>query len=450
MRKRDVNMLSGSITKGLLAISIPVMVMNVFQSISNILDMTILKTYDTDGMAVGAVGACGSLITLITGLIIGISAGANVIIAGYIGGRNHTGANRAAGTAIAFSAAAGLVLAALGISCAGVFLRWMNCPEVLLDRAILYFRLYFSGVPLLMIYNFCASILRSTGDSKRPMLSLIAGSVAKILMSYLLVAGFRMGITGVAIATIAGWLVTAVLNICAITGNSGVIQLSFGNIRFFRPELPKILRIGIPMGVQQGLYAFANVAITAAVNHFGPAATTGISIANNFDGILYQICTATSLAVMPYVSQNVGAHNLKRAMQSVWKGILITVALGTSFGALSAILSRQLSSLMSSDPEVIAFSMQKMIIISSTYFICGINDIFCAALRGMGKSVAPTVATLVFLFGLRFAWVYLVFPLLPNLTFLYLCWPISWVLSIVTLLIVFFWQKKKLSATIMC
>ncbi len=448
MGKKDVNMLSGSITKGLLTISIPVMIMNVVQSMFNILDMTILKAYDTDGMAVGAVGACGSLITLITGLVIGISAGANVVIASYIGSRDQTRANRAVGTAITFAGAAGLVLAVLGIACAGLFLRWTNCPDALLQRAILYFRLYFSGVPLLMIYNFCAAILRSTGDSRRPMIYLIAGSVVKLAVSYILVVVFRKGITGVAVSTIAGWFVTAVLSIVALARNSGFISLRFRNIRFYSPELPRILRIGIPVGLQQGLYSFANVAITATVNSFGPAATTGISIANNFDSILYQICTATSLAVMPYVSQNIGAHNLKRAMQSVWKGILVTVALGASFGALSAIFSGQLSSLMSSDPEVIAFSRQKMIIISSTYFICGINDIFCAALRGMGKSIAPTVATLVFMFGLRFAWVYLVFPLSPNLTFLYLCWPISWILSIGTLLIVFFIQKKKLSSVV--
>lgn len=444
MGKKDVNMLSGSISKGLFTISIPVMVMNVVQTMFNILDMTILKSYDTDGMAVGAVGACGSLITLITGLIIGISAGANVIIAGYIGGNNHTGANRAVGTAAAFAGAAGVVLAAVGIAFAEVFLRWTNCPEVLLERATLYFRLYFSGVPFLMLYNFCAAIHRSTGDSRRPMIYLITGGLIKLLASFLLVAVLRKGIVGVAIATILGWIVTTACNLYALVKNPGAIRLYFRNIRFYRPELPRILRIGIPVGLQQGLYSFANVAITTTVNSFGPAATTGVSIANNFDGILYQICTATSLAVMPYVSQNIGAHNLKRAMQSIWKGILITVALGASFGMLSAVFSRQLSSLMSSDMEVIAFSMQKMVIISSTYFICGINDILCAALRGMGKSIAPTAATLVFMFGLRIAWVIFVFPLLPNLTFLYLCWPISWILSIVTLLMVFFAEKKKL------
>lgn len=444
MGKKDVNMFSGSISKGLLTISIPVMIMNVVQSLFSILDMTILKSYDTDGMAVGAVGACSSLITLITGLIIGIAAGANVIIAGYIGGKNYTRANRALGTAVTFAGTVGAVFAVIGVVCAEMFLRWTNCPDALLGRATLYFRLYFSGVPLLTLYNFCAASLRSTGDSQRPMIYLITGGIVKLLVSLLLVAVLRKGIIGVAVSTIVGWLVTAALNIRALIRNSGVIQLHFRNIRFYRPELPRILRIGIPVGLQQGLYSFANVAIASTVNSFGPAATTGVSIANNFDGLLYQICTATSLAVMPYVSQNIGAGNHKRAMQSIWKGILITVALGASFGILSAIFSPQLSSLMSSDTEVIAYSRQKMIIISSTYFICGINEILCAALRGMGKSIAPTVATLVFMFALRIAWVFFVFPLLPNLTFLYLCWPISWILSIVTLLVVFFAEKKKL------
>ena len=449
MAKKDVNMLSGSITKGLLTISIPVMIMNVVQSMFNILDMTILKAYDIDGMAVGAVGACGSLITLITGLVIGISAGANVVIARYLGEKNYLSAKRAVGTAVVFSVTAGLVLALIGVMFARVFLVWNNCPDVLLARATLYFRLYFSGVPLLMLYNFCAAVMRSTGDSRRPMIYLIIGGIIKLIVSYILVAIFHKGITGVAISTIVGWLATATFSLIALIRNSQSVQLKFQYLRFYKPELPRILRIGIPVGLQQGLYSIANVAIASTVNNFGPAATTGISIANNFDGILYQVSIAASLAVMPYVSQNIGAHNLKRAVQSIWKGILITVALGASFGALSAIFSRQLSGLMSSDPEVIAFSQQKMMIISSTYFICGINEIFCSALRGMDKSLAPTVATLVYMLGMRLAWVYLIFPIVPNLTFLYLCWPISWILSITTLLIVFFRQKKKLSLSLL-
>ena len=202
----------------------------------------------------------------------------------------------------------------------------------------------------------------------------------------------------------------------------------------------------MPAGLQSCLYSVANVIISATVNSFGPEATTGISIANNYDGILYQICHATSLAVMPYVSQNVGAGNVTRAISSVKKGILITVCLGATFGALSACFAVPLSSVMSSDPVVIAYSQQKMIIISSTYFICGINDIFGAALRGMGKPMVATVSTLVYMCLFRFVWVYLIFPLLPNLTFLYLVWPIGWVLSIITLLFVFVPTAKKLKA----
>lgn len=447
MARKDVNMLSGSIAKGLLTISIPVMIMNVLQSLFNIIDMTMLKAYDTGGgIAVGAVGVCGTLISLITGLVIGVSTGANVIIARNIGRRDQNGVDQAIGSAMAFSLVSGLGLAVIGILGAELFLRWTNCPDRLLSQATLYFRLYFAGVPILMVYNFCASILRSTGDSQRPMVFLTVGGVVKVASTFLFVATFKMGVVGVALATILSWGVSAFLGLRALIRNEGIVKIRVRNIRFYPHETAQMLRIGIPAGLQQALYSIANVIITATVNTFGPDATTGISIANNYDGILYQISSATALAVLPYVSQNIGSGNVKRAMQSVGRGILITVFLGASFGALSAVFSAQLSSIMSSDPAVIEYSRQKMIIISSTYFICGINEILGAALRGMGKPVSATVATLVYMCALRFVWVYLIFPLMPNLTFLYLVWPIGWILSIITLLFVFFPTAKKLAA----
>ena len=448
MRAKDVNMLDGSITKGLLTISLPVMIMNVVQSLFTVIDMTVLKTYDTGGgIAVGAVGVCGTLITLITGLVIGVSTGANVVIARNIGRKDQAGVDRAIGSALAFSVVAGLVLAAVGISFAEIFLKWTNCPDELLSQAVLYFRLYFAGVPILMVYNFCASILRSAGDSQRPMIYLTVGGVVKVASNFLFIAQFQMGVTGVAIATILSWSVSAFFGLRALIRNEGVEKVRAKNIRFYKTELSQMLRIGVPAGLQHALYSVANVVITATVNSLGPQATTGISVANIYDGILCQISTATALAVMPYVSQNIGCGNVKRAMQSIWKGILITVGLGAFFGALSAIFSSQLSSIMSADPVVIAYSRQKMIIISSTYFIHGINEIFGAALRGMGKPLVPTIATLIFMCAIRFLWVYVVFPLIPNLTFLYLIWPIGWVLSITTQLIVFFPTAKKLKKT---
>lgn len=439
-------MLDGSIVKGLLAMAIPIMVMNILQSVFNIIDMTVLKIYDTDGgYSVGAVGACGTLISLINGLVIGVSSGANVVIARFIGKGNKEGVERSVGTALTFAFAAGLFLTVLGVSCAELFLGWMNCPPTLLEGAVLYFKLYYIGVPILMVYNFSASVLRSTGDTTRPMIFLTIGGIVKICATLLFVAVFKMTIVGVALATIVSWLSTAVLAIVALVRTKSDLKIKPNRLRFYKTELLGMLYIGIPAGLQQALYSVANVIITATVNSFGKDATTGISIANNFDGILYQISVATSLAVMPYVSQNVGAGNIKRAAQSVWKGILITVALGATFGALSAIFSGQLSSIMSDNPDVIAYSRQKMIIISSTYFICGINEIFCAALRGMGKPIIPTIATLIFMCGIRFIWVFAIFPFYRNLTFLYLIWPIGWILSIITLLFFYFPTVKELS-----
>lgn len=440
-------MLEGSIFKGLFTLAMPIMVMNVLQSLFNIIDMTILKTFGTSGNAVGAVGVCSSLITLITVLVTGISTGANVTIARNIGRNDPEGVKRAVGTSVLFSAIGGLLLAIIGVSGAGMFLNWTNCPDTLYPQATLYFRLYFAGVPILMVYNFCAAILRSSGDSKRPMLFLTAGGAVKVGLTYLLVAQFDMGVEGVAVATIISWSVSAILGLGALVRNEGNVKLCKEYFRLYKEELRHILFIGVPAGLQKALYSVANVIITATVNSFGPEATTGVSIANQYDGVLYQICTATAFAIVPYVSQNIGAGNVKRAMQSVWKGILITVGLGAFFGALSATFTNQLSAIMSDDPVVIDYSRQKMIIISSTYFICGINEIFGSALRAMGKPMAATVATMVYMCVFRFFWVYIVFPMLPqNCTYLYLVWPIGWILSIATLLPMFFSRVKKLNA----
>ena len=428
-------MLSGSIFKGILAISVPIMIMNVIQSLFNIIDMSVLKMFDTDGgYTVGAVGACGTLIVLITGLLIGISSGSNVVVAKYIGKRDTESAQRAVGASVVFSFVGGVVLSVTGLLCAEIFLGWMNCPDQLLADAALYFRLYFAGVPILMVYNFCAAILRSTGDSRRPMIFLTIGGALKVIFNFIFVAGLGMKVEGVAIATIISWATTAILVIVALVKNDSAASIKKERLRLYKKELSEILTVGVPAGLQQGLYSFANVIIATAVNSLGPDATTGLSIATNFDGLLYQVVMAASLAVMPYVSQNIGNRNPERAAKAVKEGIIITTLLGATMGALNVIFSAELSSLMSDNPAVIAYSQQRMLIVSSTYFICGINEIFSAALRGMGKPMIPTWATLVYMCLLRFVWVYFVFPLVPNLTFLYLVWPIGWVLSIATLL----------------
>ncbi len=449
--KKEVNMLSGSIMKGLMTISIPIIIMNVLQSLFNIVDMTILKMYDTDGgYSVGAVGACGTLFSFITGLVVGIAAGANVVIARYIGKGDKDGVEKTVSTAIIFSVISGFALLVIGVAFAEFFLGLVNCPTKFFEQAVLYFRMYFLGVPILMLYNFCAAILRSSGDSKRPMIYLTIGGIIKVALTFLFVAVFDLEVVGVALATIISWIVTAVLCVIVLIRDGGVLKINFKKFKIYGEQLKEMLRIGVPTGLQQALYSVANIVIAGAVNTYGADeitranASTGVSIANQFDGILYQIAVGPSLAVMPYVSQNVGAKNMKRAKEAIWKGMLITVIFGGGLGALSAIFSAQLSSIMSSNPEVIRFSQQKMMLVSSTYFICGINEIVGAGLKGMGKPMVPMIATMIFMCGIRFPWVWFIYPLFKNLTFLYTIWPIGWILSIITILCFLIPTAKKL------
>lgn len=443
MNKREVNMLSGSIFKGLLSMAIPIMIMNVMQNLFSVIDMTVLGNL-VDDRAVGAVGACGMLITMCTSLLIGVSAGANVIVAKHIGAGDDKGTSEAVATALSFAFVGGFVLLIIGASLAEPLLRMTNCPESLLPQAILYFRIYFFGVPIIMLYNFSASILRAAGDTRRPMMYLLLGGVVKVISNICCITLLDLTVEGVAIATILSNAIAGGLCFRTLLQMKDKLHFSLKQLRFHSAELKDILHVGIPTGLQSAMYSLANVVITTAVNGFGPDATTGISIANQFDGILYQISCAPALAATPYIAQNVGAHNIKRAKQAVWKAILITVAFGATFGCLSAVFSGQLSSLMSSTPAVIAYSQQKMMLISSTYFICGINEVMGGTLRGMGKPIIPTIATFLFMCVIRFPWVYLVFPLYPNLTFLYLIWPIGWVLSITTLAIAYLPTVKKL------
>ncbi len=441
---KEVDMLKGSVTKGLLSMMIPIMIMNVMQTMFSVIDMTVLGNL-VDDNAVGAVGASGVLITLCTALLIGVSAGANVVVAKHIGEGDRKKTEDAIATGLAFSLIGGVVMAVIGVLFAKTFLSWTNCDTELMPQATAYFRIYFIGVPAIMFYNFTASILRAAGDTKRPMYFLIIGGIVKIIFNYLSIILLGLDVEGTATATVISNLIAGCLSYMALTKMNDRFKVSFKMLKLHISELKKMLYIGIPTGMQSALYSLANVVIASTVNTFGKEATTGLSIANQFDGILYQIIYAPALALIPYMAQNIGAGDMKRAKKALLSATLLNIAFGATLGALSAIFSGELSGIMTDDPLVIMYSVQKMIIVSSTYFICGINEIVGGALRGMGKPILPVISTLLFMCGIRFIWVYVIFPYFPeNISFLYLIWPIGWILSILTLIGPCIWNIKKL------
>ena len=446
MKNKSVDMLSCNITRGLLYLSIPIMIMNVAQSLFGLLDIAVLKAFGFES-EVGAVGACGVLITLCTSLLIGIAAGSNVVVARHVGAGEKRKAELSITTALIFSVIGGILLLIVGAVFARDFLVLTNCHYTLLDDAALYFRIYFYGSPILMLYNFAAALLRALGDTKRPMYYLFVGCICKIILTIAFILLTGRAIESVAIATVISNFISCILSVFALIKNKSIVDVNFGKLRFDFNELKSILYNGIPAGLQSAMYSFANVIITSTVNSFGPDATTGISIANQYDGILYQISYSPSLAVVPFIAQNMGAGNYKRVKKVLGSGILITVAFGASLGILTAIFASDLSYLISSSPSVVSYSVQKMTLVSSTYFICGINEVMGGTLKGMGKPMAPTIASFLFMCLLRFVWVYIVFPCNPDLTFLYLVWPIGWVLSILTLVFAFSFAISKYKRT---
>ncbi len=443
MKMKNVDMLSGSITKGLLSMAIPIMIMNIMQSLFTIIDMTALEYFSSDS-DVGAIGVCGVLISMVTTLLIGVSSGANVVVAKRIGQRDKESTNNAVMTAILTSIAGGLLLLVIGVIFAEKFLNMVDCPPTLLPKAVNYYRIYFLGVPIMMFYNFCASVLRAIGDTKSPMVFLILAGIVKVLFTIIFLMFTDMTVEGVALATIISQLMAGVLAFITILKNDDIIRLDFKKIRFYGRELKEMLFLGIPTGLHNFMTTLANAVIATAVNGFGENAATGVSIANQFDNILYLITMAPALAAMPYVAQNAGAGDIKRVKKTVAQATLITIAFGVSFGALTSIFSGQLSSIMTSNPEIIAFSKQRLIIVASTYFICGINEVLGGTLRGLGKPIVPTISTLIYMCIIRFPWVYFIFPLYPSLTFLYLIWPIGWILSTITQLFICFPEISKL------
>lgn len=446
MKAKEVNMLSGSVMKGLFAMSLPIILMNVFQQLFNAIDMTVLGNFVNDD-AVGSVGACGTHISLFTGLVSGLAAGANVVISRFLGHGDRDKAERAVGTALIVGVVGGFALLAVGVLFAKELLVLIDCDERLLEGAIRYFKLYFCGLPAYMIYYFGACILRSRGETRLPMVYLLIGAGAKVVLNYIFVAWLDMTIEGVGYATIAANLISAVLTFRAVYKMEGELRFSWKNVRVFGYELRQILFMGIPVGMETALYSVANLAIQTVVNGYGPEATTGYSIATQFNNIIYHVCVGASYAVMPYVAQNVGAGKLARVRATTRKAIFLTTVLGGGLGWLCAIFARPVASLMSDSEEVIAIAKDQIVLVSGLYFLCGIMFVMNAVLRGLGRPIVPTVSTMAFMFILRFLWVWFIYPLFPNLIFLYAVWPVGWVLCIATTLCFYFpamakWKKQ--------
>jgi len=437
-----IDMTEGPLLKNILIFALPLMFSGILQLLFNAADTIVVGRYAGEA-ALAAVGSVGALNNLIVSLFIGLATGSNVVVARQMGARNYKGVQDAVHTSVCVSLLSGVVLAFVGFFLARPLLMMMGSPEDVIDLSVLYVRIIFLGMPVQMVYNFCAAILRSVGDTKRPLYFLTVSGVINVVLNLIFVIGFGMTVDGVALATILSQIVSAVLVVRSLTLREDAVRLNLKKLRIHRDMLAQIVKIGLPSGIQGSVFAISNVLIQSSVNSFGTIAMAGNAAAGNIGGFVYQGISAFVQAVTSFVSQNMGARKPRRALHSMWACHLWSFIFTFSLGLLSVIFGKQLLSLYNTDPEVIRWGMLRMVINHIPYFLCAFMEIFSGALRGIGYSLLPMVISLLGACAFRIVWIYTIFQKIRTMECLLLSWPISWVLTTLVMAFFFFLLYKR-------
>ena len=442
-KNREMNMCEGAILKKLIIYALPLMATNVLQLLFNAADVAVLGVFKGDN-PVAAVGSTAALINLIVGLFVGLSVGANVLIARCVGENNEKRARRIVGMSMLIAVVVGVVLSIIGITFARTFLSWMKCPDGVIDLATKYLQIYFIGMPIMLLYNFCASILRAVGDTLRPLIFLMISGIVNVGLNVLFVTVFDKDVEGVAIATITSQAISAILSIYVLLKGNGFAKLELRRIKIYPKELLMMIKIGIPAGLQGCLFSLSNVLIQSSINSFGDLVVAGNSIAMQLDGFIFSAMNAVSLSSLAFVSQNLGANNYKRIKRTILCAVGVVVAVGVIVSGIIMAISPLVCSFIADSEDVANYALTRIFIIASTYFLCGIMDVLSNSLRGLGRSTLAMSLTLIGTCLLRVIYVSTIVVMYKSLYVLYAVYPISYVVSISMFLVAYLPVMKKI------
>ena len=427
----------------MLRYALPIMITNILQLFYNSADMFVVGNFCSDKNALGSVGCTGSLIQMILGVFIGLGAGVAVILAQSIGSGNKERSSKIVHTSFCLSIFLGIVVTVIGNIIAVPILHWMNTPEEFIDGASLYVKIFFFGSIANITYNFFAGILRSRGDTVRPLLFSMAGGVVNILLNLMFVLVFGMGVEGVAIATIVSQFISAVLVIIHMTKLDDECRLDFKKLGIDFSVLKQLVRVGLPAGIQGSLFSVSNMMLQTGYNSLGAVVVNANVAAMNVDGYIYNILNSFYHTCLTFCSQNFGAKRFDRVKKVVFSGMGSVTVLGLCLGAFVCIFSDPLVGIFNSDPEVLSYARYRLLIIGLPYFLCGLMDVGSGFLRSIGYSFQSLIITFLGSCVLRIVWIYTVFARYPDVRVLYMAFPISWFLTSATLLITFFFCYKK-------
>lgn len=442
MKTKTVDMLSGSLMKNLIIFSLPLVLSGILQLLFNATDIIVIGKY-AGKESLAAVGSTGALINLLINVFIGVSIGASVVMGRYVGARDTINARDTLHTAMTIAVIGGIIMAFVGYILSPIFLEMMGTPEEVLPLASIYMRIYFLGMPAFMIYNFGASILRAIGDTKRPLYFLIVSGFVNLVLNLTLVIVYDMGVAGVAIGTVVSQIVSAGLILAGFLKTSGFLRLDLQKLRIDKNITKEILKIGLPAGFQGAVFSISNVLIQSSINSFGSVVMAGNTAAGNLEGFVYTGMNAVYQSCLSFTSQNLGAKQYKRIEKILLSSLALVVMVGLCLGVGIYILGHYVLGVYTSDPEVIMYGMERLQIIATLYFLCGIMDVFVGTLRGVGYSVTPMIVSLTGVCMFRVIWIYTIFRAYPTRLILYISYPISWVLTLSLHLITYLIIRKK-------
>ena len=424
----EMDMTAGAILPKLLLFSLPLLLSSILQLLFNAADVIVVGRFEGEN-ALAAVGSTGAMINLIVNIFMGLSVGANVVIARYYGAGQYKDTSEAVHTSVTVSVIGGAILAVFGFIMAHTLLVWMGSPAEVLPLATLYVKIYFLGMPFNALYNFGSSVLRAVGDTQRPLIYLTLAGIANVILNLLFVAVFHMGVAGVALATIVSQAISAILVLLCLLRTEGAIHVDLRKLRIHAEKLLEIARIGLPAGLQGAFFSLSNVLIQSTVNSFGNIVMAGNSVSANIEGFIYVAMNALHQAAITFTSQNFGARKYLRIRRICLLSVLTVTVIGILLGAIALVFQTPLLSIYSTEPEVIAAGIIRMNIIASTYFLCGIMDVLCGVLRGLGSTIAPMIISVLGACALRIFWIYCILPFDRTLQMLYISYPVSWAIT---------------------
>ena len=440
--KYEIDMCNGSILDKLISFSIPLMLSGILQLLFNAVDIIVVGRF-TGSEALAAVGSTTALINVFVNFFIGISLGSNVLAARFYAAGKDKEMSETVHTAITLALISGVVMGIVGVVSAKGALQLMDTPDNVLNLSTLYMRIYFVGMPFFMLYNYGAAILRAVGDTKRPLMFLIVSGATNVVLNLILVIRFHMGVAGVAIATVISQGISCVLVLRCLYYSEGSYQLRFSKLGMKARYVKQIFQVGVPAGIQSTIINFSNVLLQSSVNSFGSVAMAGYTAANNILGFLYVSVNSITQACMSFTSQNYGVRKFKRMDRILLECLGLTVMVSLIFGGGSYLFGSELMHIYTKSADVVACGTDIMLYTTVTYFLCGIMDLFPGALRGMGHSAVPMILSVIGTVGTRVVWIYWVFPQHRALDFLFISYPVSWILTIVMQVICFYFVRKK-------